>query len=495
MITIFFPVYDDKQPLDRVLKAFATSTSNDFKLIIANFCNRPVPKIDELDYTVENLELDIRAKVFNYIINKYGGDIFIALPPYIIPEYNFIENFTKVFKDSIYGIAYSDYYQELEDGLSKVELFDWEGQIEERFDFGYIKAYRVAYLKEMGLFDENLKIMEDYDMWLKITDKYKIAHIKFFLYSTVKPEEKKVDDDLSKKLFSPGGSGLGQFSYLFYPPEMEKETKEVFFAMLKRREAFLEHENWEVDYSNARYEVMASVVIPVLNREKYIGNAIQKVLDGTFDDFEIIVVDNGSIDRTCEIVESFTDKRVRLIRNNGKSIADALNRGIKESKGKYICQLDSDDEYLPETLECMVGHLESHPKCGLAISYYELMDEAGNPLPELGVIKHLEYDRNNILRTDGAGALRVFPKVVLEEFGLYDAEHYGNFGEDYDMVLKVSEKYDVDRVHKVLYRYRRHDDNTDVTREPLMKVRNKLHARLSALKRRQELNKRLKAGK
>jgi hypothetical protein len=139
----------------------------------------------------------------------------------------------------------------------------------------------------------------------------------------------------------------------------------------------------------------------------------------------------------------------------------------------------------------MIGHLESHPRCGLAISYYRLMDEQGKVIEDIAPITHSGYTRNQILRRDGAGALRVWPKIVLEEFGLYDEEHYGNFGEDYDMVLKTGEWYDVDRVHAVLYHYRRHSDNTDVTRDPEMKYKNKNRARQEAMRRRLAINKEL----
>jgi glycosyltransferase involved in cell wall biosynthesis len=235
---------------------------------------------------------------------------------------------------------------------------------------------------------------------------------------------------------------------------------------------------------------MASVVIPVLNRVKFVGNAIDKVLEGTFHDFEIILVDNGSTDGTYELIEEYTrrDPRVRLQRGTGSSIASALNDGIRAARGKYICQLDSDDQYAQTTLERMIGHLESHPNCGLAISYYRLMDEHGKVIEDVSPITHSGYSRNQILRRDGAGAVRIFPKAVLEEFGLYDEEHYGNFGEDYDMVLKTGEKYDVDRVHDVLYFYRRHSDNTDVIRDPEMKYHNKNRARQVALRRRMKIN-------
>ena len=136
----------------------------------------------------------------------------------------------------------------------------------------------------------------------------------------------------------------------------------------------------------------------------------------------------------------------------------------------------------------MVAAFDANPNCGLAISYYALMEEDGTPVSGIDPVKHAGYTRNQILRRDGAGALRVFPKIVLEEMGYYDEANYGNFGEDYDMVLKVGEKYDVDRVHEVLYFYRRHPDNTDVTRDPIMKVRNKNNARLAALARRKAIN-------
>src|SRR5690606_2143664 len=133
----------------------------------------------------------------------------------------------------------------------------------------------------------------------------------------------------------------------------------------------------------------------------------------------------------------------------------------------------------------------SHPKCGLAISYYRLIDEGGAVIEDVAPVTHSGYTRNQILRRDGAGALRVFPKTVLEEFGLYDEKNYGNFGEDYDMVLKTGEKYDVDRVHEVLYHYRRHGDNTDVIRDPEMKYKNKNNARQDALRRRIAINRSL----
>ena len=242
---------------------------------------------------------------------------------------------------------------------------------------------------------------------------------------------------------------------------------------------------FELDFTRPGRLVWREVAPDQLGR-----TAVQGAVGGWLSDIvgDVIHFFKHTVDEVKTITVSIVDGVATLFING---ISYALNTGIRMAAGKYICQLDSDDEYAPETLEKMVGHFESHPKCGLAISYYELMEEDGSKVEGVAPVTHSGYTRNQILRRDGAGALRVFPKVVLEEMGYYDEANFGNFGEDYDMVLKVGEKYDVDRVHAVLYRYRRHPDNTDVTRDPMMKVQNKNNARLNALRRRTAINKKL----
>jgi hypothetical protein len=398
-----------------------------------------------------------------------------------------IDNFRKALSQKGVVLAYSDYREDRDGALTDVKLHDHEGCPHERFEFGPVIGYCLKNVKKVGGIRRDLNFAWEYDTHLKLMEVGSFAHIRDFSYTRFIPV---VVDEKGKKVFSPGMGPLGGFSYVFYPADVEKEVTSVFEEALKRRGCWIDHDFKTVNHSGKNYEVMATVVVPILNRVKYIGNAIQKVLDGTFDDFEMIIIDNGSKDGTIEEVKKYAekDKRIRLIHGTGGSIASAINEGIRAARGKYICQLDSDDQYDPTTLEKMVGHFESHPKCGLAISYYCLMDENATVITDIPPVTHSGYTRNQILRRDGAGALRVFPKVVLEEFGLYDEEHYGNFGEDYDMVVKTGEWYSVDRVHEVLYYYRRHPDNTDVTRDPEMKYKNKNRARQEALKRRRKIN-------
>lgn len=440
-------------------------------------------------FEVGPANLDTFAKLINFGAGT-GHDYVLPLPEGVELTPDALKEFAALLDGNAKAVgAYSSYDEVSGDGkVEHVQLYPHEGCPHERFDFGFVKVYRAAAIKEVGSAREDLKHAAEYDLDLKLNDKYSLELIDKPLYQVHPLEE--AGEGKTSALHSPGKGKLGGFSYIFYPEDLEKEVTGVFEDMLKRRGAWIDHETVPVNYPSEPYPVLASVIIPVLNRAKYIGNALDRVIEGTFQDFEVVVIDNGSTDGTQKVVEEYAnrDSRIRLIHGKGGSIASALNEGIKAAKGKYICQLDSDDEYTPDTLEKMVGHMESHPKCGLAISYYELMDENRGHVDGIDPVTHLGYTRNQILRRDGGGALRVFPKAVLEENGYYDEENFGNFGEDYDMVLKTGEKYDVDRVHHVLYRYRRHSDNTDVTRDPLMKVQNKNNARLNALARRKKIN-------
>jgi glycosyltransferase involved in cell wall biosynthesis len=103
---------------------------------------------------------------------------------------------------------------------------------------------------------------------------------------------------------------------------------------------------------------MVSVIIPTYNRAELIGRAVKSVLNQSFRDFELIVVDDGSSDQTRETVESFHDPRLRLIEQEHQGVSKARNRGIKESVGKWISFLDSDDAWQPNKLQRQIESLE-----------------------------------------------------------------------------------------------------------------------------------------
>lgn len=413
-----------------------------------------------------------------------GAPLILSLDPGTTPFRGALERLLSEVQKPGVSLAYSSY--ETDSGLKEAVPFNRD--ITERFPFGPLRAYLSERIKSTGA--ERFRFAWEYHARLVLEERG-------FLPSAIpEPLYFHAPDLLPRpdlREYLDAGQGLQgpdlaeSFAYLRYPPEADAEFREAFYAMLRRRGAFLGEFEPERTFPPGKGEndVMASVIIPVRNRETFIGQAIESALSQDFADYEVIVVDNASEDRTRDVVRSFRDPRLRLIENPFGSIAFALNTGLRAARGKYILQLDSDDAYAPETLGAMVGFMEENPDCGLAISYYQLVDEEMNPLPD-GVIKHLEYDRNNILRCEGAGAVRCWRREVLLEIGGFD-EEFGNYGEDYDAVLKVSERYRVCRVHRVLYFYRRHSGSQDAVQSRADRLNAKTRIRLRALERRKEL--------
>jgi len=383
------------------------------------------------------------------------------------------------------ALIYADYDESCNGQITAKLTYEGPEDITERAELGSLLIYKNSALRTIGGWNDDLKYAFDYDLRLRLREKYadyRIATPSYTMF-TEPPANRTAD-----KLFFPGKGKYGGFSYLFMDKAEEAEIEAVFFGCLDRRGAYLAGESLPMP-PEGKTSPLISVITPVFNREKFIGQAIESVIGGKFTDFEYIIIDNGSTDRTKEVVRQYAakDSRIRLIENYINRIAYSLNLGLKNARGKYISQLDSDDLYTADTLQSMTDFMEA-TGCGLGISYYSLIDAEGSDLPEFGVIKHLEYSRNNILRVDGAGAARMWRKSAMLELGGFDSEDLMDYGEDYDLILKLGEKYLVGRVHEVLYKYRRHPDNSDILRDPMFKLWNKNLARERALIRRRRMN-------
>lgn len=123
-----------------------------------------------------------------------------------------------------------------------------------------------------------------------------------------------------------------------------------------------------------------SVVIPAYNQADYLGQAIQSVINQTYQDWELIVVDDGSTDNTAKVLSRFSDARISYIYQANKGLPGARNTGIELSSGEYLAFLDSDDYYHPEKLATQVAHLARHPELGLSYASRIDVDQHGNPL-------------------------------------------------------------------------------------------------------------------
>lgn len=130
--------------------------------------------------------------------------------------------------------------------------------------------------------------------------------------------------------------------------------------------------------------VDVSVVMSVYNAEPYLEDAIKSILGQTYQDFEFIIIDDGSTDQSAEIIKSFHDERIIFLQQTNKGLAYSLNRGIRESHGKYVARMDADDESLPTRLALQKSFLDEHADYVVVGSGAIVMDKDGC---ELYVVK------------------------------------------------------------------------------------------------------------
>ena len=165
-----------------------------------------------------------------------------------------------------------------------------------------------------------------------------------------------------------------------------------------------------------------SVIIPVYKMEKYIANTIKSVLEQTYQNLELIIVDDGSPDRSVEICQQFTDYRIKLIHQENRGLAGARNTGIRHSQGNFLAFIDGDDLWLPEKLEKHIDHLKNSPAVGVSFSRSALIDEAGSFLGTYLMSKLKEITSPCLLRDNpiGNGSSAVIRREVFEAIKFQD---------------------------------------------------------------------------
>ncbi len=216
--------------------------------------------------------------------------------------------------------------------------------------------------------------------------------------------------------------------------------------------------------SEGRELPKVSVVIPAYNHGQFLGEAIQSVLDQTFQDWELIVVDDGSTDNTREVVASFKDPRIRYIYQENRGAAGALNTGIRHACGEYIGLLGADDAWFPEKLSLQVAQLDSlPPKVGLVYSDLELFNQERSRVTGL-FLQGRQPPRGNVfkalMRHDGwfiGPASALIRREVFQKVGLFDEELRTH--EDWELWVRIAREYEVEALDRPLVRRRWHKTN------------------------------------
>jgi filamentous hemagglutinin family protein len=206
-----------------------------------------------------------------------------------------------------------------------------------------------------------------------------------------------------------------------------------------------------------------SIIIPSYNREGYLAEAIASVLNQTWQDFELLVWDDGSTDNSLAVAQQYAkrDRRVRVVASTHQGIAAVPKAAIAESKGTYIGLLDNDDVLAPTVLAETIAILQQFPETGFVYTDYLDIDEKGNIL-SYGHRCQIPYSQERLLVDFMTFHFRLIRRSLYEQVGGINP-FFGN-AYDYDLCLKLSEVTQVRRIQKPLYFYRHHSQNVSKTR-------------------------------
>lgn len=214
---------------------------------------------------------------------------------------------------------------------------------------------------------------------------------------------------------------------------------------------------------------MFSVIIPLYNKELSIGNTIKSVLGQTFQDFEIIVVNDGSTDKSSEKVQEFSDSRIRIIYQDNQGVSTARNRGILEAKFEWIAFLDGDDLWEESHLEEIVQMMKMFLGNKVFVTSFEYSDGRN-------MFKHPRKTQVFKIQNYFTEALKevlictntvVVNKNCFEMVGVFNPEL--SRGEDMDMWVRLAKKYEIVKSNKVTSVYRIEAENRATSKISLMK--------------------------
>ncbi len=372
--------------------------------------------------------------------------------------YHAVERMVQVARATGAGLIYADHYDLRADGTRICHpLIDYQrGSLRDDFDFGALWLVRGEDLRRCldDMPDYQAAALYHFRLWLAAQGTERIIHLNEYLYA-----EQETDTRLS---------GERQFDYVNpRNRDVQLEMERVCTAHLKSIGAYFYPNDFaDIDLDIAPFDTEASVIIPVRDRARTIGDAIRSALaQQTTFPFNVIVIDNHSTDGTSEIIARLadTDKRLIHIRpeRDDLGIGGCWNMGIMHPTcGRFAVQLDSDDLYSSTgTLQTMIDAFHSQ-RCAMVVGTYRMTDFDLHTLPP-GIIDHREWTpdngRNNALRINGLGAPRAFYTPLLREMLLPNT----SYGEDYAAGLALSRRYRIGRVYDVVYLCRRWEGNSD----------------------------------
>jgi glycosyltransferase involved in cell wall biosynthesis len=212
---------------------------------------------------------------------------------------------------------------------------------------------------------------------------------------------------------------------------------------------------------------MITVLMPVHNGERYLGRSIESVLSQSCTDFEFLIIDDGSIDSSADIIRSYKDKRIRFLMNGtNQGLVATLNKGLELARGNYIARMDCDDVSVPARLERQFDFMEKNPEVGVCGTWVRTIGEKGE-------IWDYPSGSDEIKCSLLFESVLAHPSVMLRgrHFGKGGFRYDGGFphAEDYALWVRCADAMEFANIPEVLVEYRIHRDQT-VRRELQGKV-------------------------
>ena len=209
-----------------------------------------------------------------------------------------------------------------------------------------------------------------------------------------------------------------------------------------------------------------SVLMPVYNGERYLREAINSIINQTFQNFEFHIINDGSTDKSHSILRSINDPRIIVHEQRNKGLPFSLNKAIRLSQGEYIARMDADDISMPNRLEIQKAFLDSNPEIGLCGSW---VIKFGNGKEE---IKELPIYHNDIFAHFLFTSLIPHPSImvrreILKQFGLcYNEKLFG--AEDIDLWIRLAKRTMLYNIPVPLLKYRTHLSQKSVNKQELL---------------------------
>ena len=189
-------------------------------------------------------------------------------------------------------------------------------------------------------------------------------------------------------------------------------------------------------------EWLISIIIRTYNDEKTISKSINSVLNQSYENIEVIIINDGSIDKTTEIINSFSDPKIRSITQQNSGAIDAAYKGVENINGEFFTFLDADDEFMPDAITNLIEPIQDE-KYGFSYCDYLEIN------PKIKLRKYISL--SNFFNIMACGVL--FKRIIIDRIGFWDKSF---ILPEYDYILRVIKEYSGFHVKKPLFKYYRH---------------------------------------